>query len=206
MSRVSRREALISLGAAAIGPSALLPPVSAPARHSGGDVQPPAVDVATLLPLAEVTLPSELGEEGRRAAVSAFLRWIRSYKEGADTDHGYGNTRIRATGPSPARNYPAQLTALDEAARRAQAASFAQASPDVRRTIVTTALTEARIERLPARPTGAHIAADLMGHYFTSPAALDLCYRAAIGRDACRGLPGSEERPAPLTSPTKAGA
>ena len=56
---------------------------------------------------------------------------------------------------------------------------------------------DAKVERLSARPTGAHIATDLMGHYFGSSEANDLCYNAAIGRDACRGLAGSENAPAP---------
>jgi hypothetical protein len=34
-----------------------------------------------------------------------------------------------------------------------------------------------------------------MAFYFQSSAANDLCYRAAIGREACRGLPGSEDPP-----------
>ena len=72
-----------------------------------------------------------------------------------------------------------------------------------RRAIVEAAILDARVERLPARPTGAHIATDLMGHYFNSSVASDLCYRAAIGRDACRGLPGSEK---PLREPPNGGS
>ena len=152
-------------------------------------------DRAMLAAIAEVVVPSEAD---RAAAVAGFTKWIADYKEGADTDHGYGNTRVRTTGPSPARSYPAQMAALDAAAKAKGAAGFAAATLDERRAIVEAAIAEAKIERLPARPTGAHIAADLMGHYFNSSAASDLCYRAAIGRDACRGLPGSENKPAPL--------
>jgi hypothetical protein len=167
-----------------------------PAAAAQGGAE--SVTTDTLLPIAEVVLPAELGADGRRDATAAFVRWIRNYKEGADTDHGYGNTRIRSTGPSPARNYPAQLNTLDEAARGRGAARFAEAPLDVRRAIVEAALAAAKVERLPSRPTGAHVASDLMGHYFNSPAAEDRCYRAAIGRDSCRGLPGSEMRPAAL--------
>jgi hypothetical protein len=196
MSGISRRRALKTLGAAAAAGGVLRggDTPSAAAAQAGTDTITPAA----LLPIAEVVLPGELGESGRREAVSAFVRWIRNYKEGADTDHGYGNTRIRQTGPSPVRSYPQHIAALDEAARGRGAASFAAASPDVRRALVAAALVSAKIERLPSRPNGAHVASDLMGHYFNSPAAEDLCYRAAIGRDSCRGLPGSEARPAPL--------
>jgi len=159
--------------------------------------QPEALDAAALAAIAEVVIPAEAD---RKAAVDAFVRWVREYKEAADTDHGYGNTRVRATGPSPARNYAAQLAALDSAARTANAASFAKAPLDVRRAIIERAIADAKIERLPSRPTGGHIATDLMGHYFASSPASDLCYGVAIGRDQCRGLPGSDKAPAPIPS------
>lgn len=195
MTRISRRGALKTLGAAAAAGSLVgLPEVPA----AGGTQPTDALTSDTVLPIAEVVLPQEVGSDGRREAVAAFLRWVRNYKEGADAEHGYGNTRIRTTGPSPARNYPAQLAALDAAARSKGAAGFAAASLDVRRAIIAAALADAKIDRLPSRPRGTHIASDLMGHYFYSSAAEDRCYEAAIGRDACRGLPGSEARPAPL--------
>ena len=142
--------------------------------------------------IAEIVLPSTADQ---KAAVKAFQDWIAGYREGADTDHGYGNTRLRTTGSRPDRNYPAQIAALESAARAAGAASFASASLEQRRAILGTAIADAKVERLSARPTGAHIATDLMGHYFGSSAANDLCYRAAIGRDECRGLLRSELPP-----------
>lgn len=193
MTRMSRRGALKTLGAAAVAGRAAATRVSTAAQPASESVTTDA-----LLPIAEVVLPAGLGVDGRRAATGAFVRWVRSYKEGADTDHGYGNTRIRNTGPSPARNYPAQMAALDDAARARGAMNFAGAPLDLRRAIIEAALAAAKVERLPRRPNGAHVASDLMGHYFSSSAAEDLCYRAAIGRDTCRGLPGSEARPAAL--------
>ena len=189
MTRLSRRGALKTLGAAAAAPLALRnvrPPSREALRRDG-------LDPATLAAIAEVVLPSEADRAG---AVSAFNSWITNYREGADTDHGYGNTRIRATGPSPARTYPAQIEQLEAAARARGASTFPAAPLAVRRAIIEQAIADAKVERLPARPTGAHIATDLMGHYFASPGAQNLCYRAAIDRDACRGLPGSEKAPA----------
>ena len=185
---ISRRDALKTLAASPIfrlKPEATLRAAS----QSGFRVQ--AEDPA-LTALADVVLPSEAD---KKAAIAAFVSWIDNYKEGADTDHGYGNTRVRATGPSPANSYPAQIAALDNAARAAGATSFAAASLERRRTIVEAAIAAAKLERLPTRPTGGHIASDLMGHYFNSSAANDLCYRAAINRDACRGLAGSDLPP-----------
>jgi hypothetical protein len=194
---ISRRDALKSLAAAPIfrlkaeattdlNPATLNP---ATENFSGFHLQ---VEDLTIQAIAEVVLPEEAD---LKAAVASFNDWIANYKENADTDHGYGNTRVRPTGPSPARNYPAQIAALDAAARTQGAASFAAASREQRRAILETAIAEAKVDRLPARPTGAHVATDLMGHYFNSSEANDLCYRAAIGRDACRGLPGSELPP-----------
>ena len=188
---VSRRGALKALGTAAAVPIFGL-------KAGARGLQAEGLDAATLAAIGDVVLPSEIGVNGRKEAVSAFTRWIRNYKEGADTDHGYGNTRIRSTGPSPARNYPTQMAALDAAARAKGAASFAAASADDRRALIEAAIATAKVERLPSRPTGAHVATDLMGHYFHSSAGSDRCYRAAIGRDTCRGLPGSENKPAAL--------
>jgi hypothetical protein len=183
---VSRRDLLKSAGAVPLAGSFRLQ-AEVPVR----------ADDPTIQAIAEVVLPAEAD---RRAAVAGFTDWIASYKENADTDHGYGNTRVRPTGPSPARNYPAQIASLDSAAKAKGATTFAAASVEQRRAIIEAAIAEAKVERLPARPTGAHIATDLMGHYFSSSEANDLCYRAAIGRDACRGLPGSEKPPAPRPS------
>jgi hypothetical protein len=195
MKRVSRRGAIKTLGAAVAAAPVFDLKVEATQSATDG------LDPATLTAVAEVVLPTE---SDRKTAVADFIRWIREYKEGADTDHGYGNTRLRQTGPSPARNYAAHLAALDSAARSRGARSFASAPLDDRRAIVRSALTEAKIERLPGRPNGAHIATDLMGHYFASEAAANLCYRAKIDRDTCRGLQDSEK--APQSLPPKSGS
>lgn len=192
---VSRRGAIKTLGAAAAVPIFRLKPEATGVLEGSRPLED--LDPSVLAAIAEVVLPSECD---RAQAVAAFTRWIRNYKEGADTDHGYGNTRVRSTGPSPARNYPAQIAALDAAARARGGATFVAATLDERRAVIEAAITEAKVDRLSARPTGALIATDLMGHYFNSSAASDFCYRAAIGRDTCRGLPGSEKAPAPRSS------
>jgi hypothetical protein len=154
-----------------------------------------STDEARIRAIAEVVLPGEIGGDARARTVAGFLRWLRDYRAGADTDHGYGFTRLRKTPSSPATKYAAQLDALDA---RAGAGGFASLSPDERRAIVEGAIAAAKVERLPARPDGGHVATDLMAYYFNSVEAHDLAYRAAIGRDTCRGLEGSENRPAPL--------
>jgi hypothetical protein len=194
----SRRSALKTLGAVAVSPVTLDPAARVLIREQAIA----ELDAAMLEAVAEAVLPTELGAQGRTRVVGDFLRWVRDYREGAETDHGYGFTRIRSTGASPARKYSEQLAALHRAAAAAKPSpggnAFVALDVDARRVAIAAALGEARVERLPTRPNGAHIVADLMGFYFNSSAALDLCYRAPIGRDVCRGLDGSEKEPAPV--------
>lgn len=162
--------------------------------------QPAALNdtqITTLKAIAEVVLPSAIGADGRDEAVARFVAWVRNYKEGADRGHGYGNSQLSApTGPSPAARYPAQFAALDKAAVDQGGTSFRALPLAARRPIVEAALNAPQpVTRLPNRPTGANLIADFMGLYFSSAEAVDLCYRAEIQRDTCRGLEGSEQAP-----------
>ena len=157
-----------------------------------------SVDAVRIRALADAVLPQEIGGAGRAQVVEKFLTWIREYRPETETDHGYGFPRLRRTPPSPATKYVAQLDALDAAAR-AKGRGFAETAPDDQRALITDAISAAKIERLPGRPDGGHVATDLMAFFFHSVEANDLCYRAQIGRDTCRGLTGSESRPPTLT-------
>jgi hypothetical protein len=174
-----KRRTLLQLFLSALAalPARLKLAAQTPALTSG--------DEARIHALADIVLPGELGAEGKGKVVAGFLQWLREYREGADTDHGYGFTRLRRTAASPARKYAAQLDALD-------------ARGGDRRAAVAAAIAETKIERLPSRPDGGHVATDLMSFYFNSAEAADRVYGVAIERDACRGLAGSESRPAPI--------
>ena len=160
------------LGALASGPAAWTQRVDFPGEHA-----------VTLREIAVVVLPAESGEDAVDRIASEFAKWVNGYRAGAEMDHGYGNTRIRAKGPSPARAYLGQLGEL---------------KGRVSRESIEAALQAAGVTDLPRAPGGSHVAADLMAFYFRSSDANDLCYRAQIGRDQCRGLPGSDRPPAPL--------
>jgi hypothetical protein len=138
---------------------------------------------AVLEDLALVVLPTSLGSGGCKKIASEFAVYVRDYRAGADTEHGYGFTRVVPKPPSPARRYAEQLSALPS--------PLTQAS-------VKQALTQADIKELPRVPDGKNVIADLMAFYFRSSDANDLCYRAAIERDKCRGLAGSDQPPAQL--------
>jgi hypothetical protein len=163
---------------------------------------PPITDAeaATLAAIAEAVLPGALDRAGRDRVVAGFIAWVRNYKEGADRGYGYGSSTLSApTGPSPAVRYPAQFAALERAAQTRGAASFAALDVANRRAVVEAALNEPQpVQRLPNRPTGANLVADLMGFYFSSADAWDLAYGAEIGRDKCRTLDGSDRPPAPI--------
>ena len=156
---------------------------------------PAPLNVTRLRDVADVVLPQELGPDDRARVVDRFLTWIREYRADAETDHGYGFPRLRRTPPSPAAKYQGQLDAL-EAAARAKGRAFADITLEERRTLIADAIAAAKIDRLPGRPDGGHVATDLMAFFFHSVEANDLCYRARIGRDTCRDLAGSDDRPA----------
>ncbi len=144
----------------------------------------------TLRALAGIVLPSELGREGAERTVTRFEQWVRDYRPGAEMEHGYGFTRLRNKPPSPASAYLPQLEML----------RVALANPDlvIGRKAIAAALETADIKELPRMPDGKHIISDLMSFYFRGSDANDLCYRAAIQRDVCRGLDGSNNAPPPM--------
>ena len=147
-------------------------------------------ETRTLLAVGRVVLPRSLGQEKADAIVGRFQAWLKSYREGADRGHGYGVARLNTAPGSPAANYPVQLAALAQA-------GFEARTPEDRRALLEAALRAAKVERLPERPDGAHVSSDLMAFFYRSSEANDLCYRAEIGKDTCRGLAGSEKAPKP---------
>jgi hypothetical protein len=138
---------------------------------------------ATLKNLAAIVLPGSLGRAGTDEIASKFERYVREYRAGADTDHGYGFTRVRPKPPSPAAEYLRQLGALPVPLTREAVEAVLEAS---------------QIKDIPRLPDGKNVIADLMSFYFRSADANDLCYRAAIQRDTCRGLAGSSKAPAAM--------
>ena len=151
-----------------------------------------------LLAMAEVLLPSELGPGGRQRVVAEFRQWTAEYDPVPELMHGYGSAEIQYGPPDPAPGWSAQLRGLDLEARRAHGAPFAALPAERRRTIVRAHLASMPGQRLPTPVDAHHVAVALLAYFYDSPAATDLCYRARIGRNTCRVLAQSPERPAPL--------
>jgi hypothetical protein len=190
---IQRRTLLQLLGAAAV--SLGWRPSLARAQAAPLD----AAGVGTLRALAPAVLPSVLGAVAADKVVDDFLTWLRGYKSGADMGSGYGILRKRVTPTIDPVSYRTQLEALEQAARTA-GGTLGTRSLDERRAIVTQALESAGVKSFPGIPDGRNIVADFMSFYFYSSEANDLCHQARIGRDKCRTLAGSSQRPERLTS------
>jgi hypothetical protein len=148
--------------------------------------------------LAEVVLPSSPGAAHPEDIAAQFEEWISNYPAGADAGYGYGITRLRVLGPNPSAHYAEDLRQLYMGAQ-AKGSSFVALSGEEKRSLVASALTAAGVTSIPPHPSGQHVASDLMSFFYSSSEGEDLCYNAAIRRKYCRGLAGSDQRPARLS-------
>jgi hypothetical protein len=149
----------------------------------------------TLDALGLAILPSELGEAQMRRVVASFRKWLDDYKEGAELLHGYGSSRLTFAGPTPATRFASQLDALEAAAKSKHGRGFSALTLDERRALAREALAGERGAGMQSPDRANHVTAALLGFFYTSPQATDLCYLAAIGRNTCRPLAKSSERP-----------
>ena len=157
-----------------------------------------ATHTLSITNVAVVVLPASLGAKRIHAVAEAFAKWFASYPAGADGGYGYGDPKPTVLGPNPSLHYKEQLQQLEVAAA-AHGGSWKFLSERQRREVVQAALVEAGVTSIPTRPNGKHIATYLLSYFYGSSDGLDFCYNAAIREADCRGLPGSEKRPAPLS-------
>jgi hypothetical protein len=157
----------------------------------------PVESIDALHEIAATVLPASLGAARVRATVDRFVAWTRGYREGVALSHGYGHPRLQRSGASPVPIYIAQLAAL-AAEAGSRGVRWPAIDLDTRRGILDAALTKANVRTLPLRPTGQHVASDLMAFYFRSSEANDLCYNAMINREVCRPIAITTRKPAPL--------
>jgi hypothetical protein len=139
--------------------------------------------------LASVVLPASLGRSRTDKVADDFVRWFGDYKSGAEIASGYGNPRTQVIGPNPSMHYAEQLNQL----------GLNKLDATARRAAVEKALEDAKVDRIPQRPNGKHVAADLLAYFYGSPEGEDFLYGVAIKRDECRGLADSAKRPAKVT-------
>jgi hypothetical protein len=153
------------------------------------------LDATLLRALGGAVLPvGELGEEGVERVVSDFEAWVAGYDPVPELDHGYGTSEIRYGPGDPAPAWAAQLEALDLEARKRHGPGFAELDAESRRDLVRRQLAGADVG--PGNPIAAtHVAVGLLGRFYESTEATDLCYGRTIGRLTCRGTAGAPEEP-----------
>lgn len=145
-------------------------------------------EIATLQDVAGAILPSSLGKARVAAVATGFAGWFESYKPGAEVSTGYGFPRIQSLPANPSTHYAEQLREL------------APKMGAGMREAVAAALEQAQVDRIPQRPNGKHVAADLLSYFYAlSSDGQDFLYGVAIKRDDCRGLANSGERPSRLS-------
>jgi len=154
-------------------------------------------NAALLDAVGDAVLPAELGPQGITRAVAEFQRWMDAYQPGAEANHGYGTGRIERLPADPRPQWRSQLAALDAEARRT-GESFSALPRDRRQTLIRGALAGERGDAMPNPLMAKHVALALLAHFYDSPTATDLCYRAQIGRQQCRPLAAQHQQPVPL--------
>ncbi len=194
MSESSRRTFLkhsaVALTSLAGAGSAAAQPPAAPAARA-------ELDAARLGAIGAVVLPSELGPKGVERVVGEFRAWVEGFEPVAELPHGYGTDQIRYGPADPAPQWQAQLEALELEARKRFSTAFADLPAGERRAMLRRDMARDPLGALD--PISApHVATALMGHFFQSPEAVDLCYRARIEPYRCRGLATAPDRPEPL--------
>ena len=157
-----------------------------------------AARAASLRALADAILPGELGADGIARAADQFQRWLDGYEPGEELDHGYGTGTLRYNQADPRPQWRTQLEELDTAARSAHGRGFDALDRAGRRELVAKQLNALNIDRIPS-PLGArHVAAALLGWFYATPLAYDLCRQARITPLTCRPLRDVSNPPAPF--------
>ncbi|HEX7088527.1 MAG TPA: hypothetical protein VF192_00230 [Longimicrobiales bacterium] len=195
MAGLTRRLFLKTLAPAV--PAAVLPPAAFAGSAEAAAAQDP-LDPGLLRALAEVVLPSELGQAGVDRVVHAFRAWAAGYRPVAELDHRYGAAEVRYSGPDPVPGWGAQLRALELEARQRHGRAFAELEAAVRQEMVRGQLAREQVDALPPPAEARHVAVGLLAFFYDSPEATDLCYGARIGRLGCRPLSSSGSRPPEL--------
>jgi hypothetical protein len=147
--------------------------------------------------LGDTVLPGELGADGKRAAVDAFVAWVDGYDPVAEEMHGYGYSDIRYLPADPAPAWRAQLDALDVLATKMRGQPFTKLDEAGRQDVAAAALAVQGGDRLPDPLNARHIAVALLAHWASSPEAWNLAWGAQVSPGTCRPLDAAMHKPLP---------
>ncbi len=193
MSKLRRRTFVKAAAALPIAVSAV--GIEGCARSAGQATGPLAPEL--LHAVGEAVLPRELGADGMARAIEQFQRWLREYTPGAERLHGYGTGEIRSTPDDPTERWNDDLAALETQARTRASAAFVDLDVAARQVAIRSAIADDRLNRLPDPAGARHVVVGLLAHFYGTPDAANLCYRAAIDPFACRPLADVPNEPAP---------
>lgn len=180
-----------ALSAAAVGSCA----PDDPARPGAGAAA--RLDPALLRSVADLVLPTELGEAGREEAVRGFEAWARAYEPAFEVNHAYGTAQIRYGPADPVPGWNAQLQALDAEAGKRFGSGYAALPVEVRDEILRRQVSDDG-QGMPSPVQARHVAVALLSWWLATPEATDRCYGVRIGPQTCRGIDASPLEPEAL--------
>ena len=157
------------------------------------------LDHASLEALAMLVLPrTALGDAGIKRVTGEFIEWLEAFDPVSELNHPYYSNEITYGPPDPAPLWGAQLKALDIEAINRFDTGFAALSMDDQRDILVRQLPQNLQEVLPFSGDASHVAIGLIAWFYGTAEANDLCLRAKVMRQTCRGLETSPDKPPPL--------
>ncbi len=193
MSDLDRRSFLKTAGAAAATAA-----VGSAAACAPRTIAATTLDHGTVLALAQVILPEELGADGMARATGGFESWVAGYRPAAEVTHGYGTGDLEYTPAHPGPGWTAQLEALDLEANQRYGKLFAALTAEQRRGMIQAQLQRERVDRLPDPAQARHVAIGVLAYWAQTPEATNLCYQATVSPYTCRPLSEQATKPANL--------
>ena len=161
--------------------------------------QQEGLDQALLDAVAMLVLPiSALGDAGIKRVTSDFVNWLDGFDPVAELNHPYYSAEITYGPPDPEPLWGAQLRALDIEAQNRFGQSFVEISQKQQQFILERQLPDNQPQEMPYAGDAPHVAIGLVAYFYATSEANDLCLNARVGRQTCRGLATSPDKPAPL--------
>ena len=171
----------------------------APQQDSKQGSEQRGLDRDTLDALAMLVLPkTALGKAGINRVTGEFLHWLDAFDPATELNHPYYSEEINYGPPDPAPLWGAQLRALDIEAQNRIDKNFHAISEDQQIFILERHLPQNASDVLPYAGNAPHVSIGLIAYFYATSEANDLCLDAKVGRQTCRGLHGSPDKPAPL--------